>query len=228
MSIDERVKTARAKLKMSQAQLAAAITRLGVKTGQSTIGNLEAGKIQKPRFLPELAEALGVTVEWLRHGTETKLAQVPVGARSVRIADVVVPTVDSMPRDVPVLGTATGGNGQVLMRGEAIDYVRRPPSLAGRNDVFALYVEDVSMSPAFNPGDLVFIEKRRPRVGDHAVVEYQDAAHEDVKVIIKRLAAVTATAMKFEQYNPQKIIEIKTQAIVRVQRVMTMADLFVI
>lgn len=228
MSIAERCKEARKKLGISQYELADAVSRLGFKVGQSTIGNLEAGKVQSPRFLPELALALNVTTEWLRRGDAPKVAQEKVTQSALKIVPVTVPTIESMPRDVPVLGTATGGNGLVMMRGEALDYVRRPPSLIGRTDVFALFVEDVSMSPAFNPGDLVFVEKRRPRVGDHAIIEYQEGPREEVRVIIKRLAAVTGTVLKLEQYNPQKVIEVKSASVLRMQRVMTMADLFVI
>lgn len=225
MSVGERCKTARKELKMSQQELADAVSRLGFKIGQSAIGNLESGKTKTPLFLHELAQALNVSTEWLRYGTGDGKSQ-KVAVQS-KVASIVVPTIESMARDIPVLGTASGGNGQVLMRGDAIDYVRRPPSLAGRTDVFALYIEDVSMVPAFNLGDLVFVERRRPRVGDHCIVEYQSDAKNELRCIIKKLAGVTPTSFKFEQYNPHKILEIKTQAITKMQRVMTMSDLFV-
>jgi len=224
MSVGERCRSARTKAKMSQAALAKAVTRLGFQIGQSAIGNLESGKTQNPLFLHELAQALNVSTEWLRYGTNLALEKVTQPAP--KVASVAVPTIESMSRDVPVLGTASGGNGMVLMKGDAIDYVRRPPSLAGRSDVFALYIEDVSMVPAFNPGDLVFVERRRPRVGDHCIIEYQNDAKDELRVIIKKLAGLTSSAYRFEQYNPHKILEIKTEAIVRMQRVMTMADLF--
>lgn len=227
MSVGERCKTARKQLNLSQQDLADAVSRLGFKIGQSAIGNLESGKTKNPLFLHELAQALNVSTEWLRYGTDA--AKLQKTNSQMKFASVVIPTIESMSRDIPVLGTASGGNGQVLMRGgDAIDYVRRPPSLAGRTDVFALYIEDVSMVPAFNPGDLVFIERRRPRVGDHCIVEYQNDAKDELRCIIKKLAGLTSTSFKFEQYNPNKIIEIKTHAITRMQRVMTMADLFVV
>lgn len=224
MSVGERCKTARKQLNLSQQDLADAVSRLGFKIGQSAIGNLESGKTKNPLFLHELAQALNVSTEWLRYGTDVGKSQ-KKDALS-KFAPVVIPTIESMSRDIPVLGTASGGNGQVLMRGEAIDYVRRPPSLAGRTDVFALFIEDVSMVPAFNPGDLVFVERRRPRVGDHCIIEYQTDAKEELRCIIKKLAGLTSSSFKFEQYNPSKILEIKTQLITRMQRVMTMADLF--
>lgn len=213
---------------MSQYELADAISHLGFKIGQSAIGNLESGKTQTPRFLHELSLALNVSTEWLRYGTNTKVAQEGAHKPEVRAAAVSIPTIDSMPRDLPVLGTVSGGNGQVQMRGEAIDFVRRPPSLTGRADIFGLYVEDVSMVPAFHPGDLVIVERRRPRIGDHCIVEFQDDAKSEQRAIIKKLAAQTGTTIRLEQYNPPKVIEIKSHAVIRIQRVMTVADLFII
>ena len=219
-SVGDRCKQAREKLKKSQQTLANDVTRLGYLIGQSAIGNLESGHTQNPKFIVELASALGVSADWLRTGK----GQSEQSAAAV--APVMLPDVVSMARDIPVLGTASGGNGQIMMQGGAIDYVRRPPPLAGRADVFALYIEEVSMVPAFSPGDLVFVEKRKPRVGDHAIIEYQDNAHDDPRVIIKKLAAVTANTVRLEQYNPAKILELKAASIIRMQRVMTMADLF--
>lgn len=219
-SVGDRCKQVREKLQRSQQALANDVTRLGYPIGQSAIGNLESGHTQNPKFIVELAKALGVSTDWLRTGKE-KSALV-----ATTIAPVAFPDVGSMARDVPVLGTASGGSGQVHMQGGAIDYVRRPPPLAGRADVFALYIEEVSMVPAFSPGDLVFVEKRKPRVGDHAIIEYREDANDDPRCIIKKLAAVTATTVRLEQYNPSKILEIKLQHVIRMQRVMTMADLF--
>lgn len=232
MTVGERCRSAREKAKLSQQGLADAVTRLGFKIGQSAIGNLEAGKTKDPRFVHELAQALGVTAEWLRYGRSAGEEGSDGKPRrqsspsQVVVADVVLPSLHSMPKDVPVYGTASGGSGIVQLKGEAIDYVRRPPSLAGRTDVFALYIEDVSMVPAFAPGDLVFVEKRRPRVGDHAIIEYQDGPAGELRCLIKKFAGVTATTVRLEQYNPAKMIEVKAASVVRMQRVMTMADLF--
>lgn len=62
-SIGDRVRDERARLGISQQTLA----RLaGVST--STIGNLEAGIRSQPRALLSIAQALGVTPEWLENG----------------------------------------------------------------------------------------------------------------------------------------------------------------
>lgn len=63
-SIGQRIKAARTTQGISQAELA---RRVGVSAG--TIGNHEAATRAKPRELLAIAEALGVTPEWLERGT---------------------------------------------------------------------------------------------------------------------------------------------------------------
>ncbi|WP_058911152.1 XRE family transcriptional regulator [Entomohabitans teleogrylli] len=66
MSIAERVKQRRGELGLTQAELA---TR--VNTSQQAIQQLEDGKTRRPRYLPELALALGCDVAWLLNGEPT-------------------------------------------------------------------------------------------------------------------------------------------------------------
>jgi phage repressor protein C with HTH and peptisase S24 domain len=63
VSLGERVRQCRLALGWSQAELA---RRLNVK--QQSIDQLEAGKVSTPRYVIELADALSVPLEWLRHG----------------------------------------------------------------------------------------------------------------------------------------------------------------
>lgn len=64
MTIGKRVKSSRDALDITQAQLA---EKVG--TTQQSIEQLEGGKIKRPRYLPELALALGVSIDWLLKGT---------------------------------------------------------------------------------------------------------------------------------------------------------------
>ena len=63
MTLGARVRQCRLALNWSQAELA---RRLNVK--QQSIDQLESGKVRSPRYVIELAEALSVPLEWLRHG----------------------------------------------------------------------------------------------------------------------------------------------------------------
>ncbi|TXE41401.1 helix-turn-helix domain-containing protein [Serratia marcescens] len=66
MSIGVRVKHRRDSLGLTQGQLA---EKIG--TSQQAIEQLEAGKTKRPRYLPELAKALEVTIDWLLDGKDT-------------------------------------------------------------------------------------------------------------------------------------------------------------
>ncbi|CUZ60317.1 helix-turn-helix transcriptional regulator [Serratia nevei] len=64
MSIADRVKLRRTELGLTQADLA-----VRAKTSQQAIQQLEDGKTKRPRYLPELASALGCDIKWLISGS---------------------------------------------------------------------------------------------------------------------------------------------------------------
>lgn len=147
-----------------------------------------------------------------------------VASATILDANVTPPLRSEMPRDVPVLGTVSGGRGGLQMNGEAVDWVRRPPRLTGRSDVFGVYVEDLSMVPAFKPGALVIVEKARPPApGDDVVIEIIEGGEQ--RALIKNLVLSNHKIARLQQYNPPKEIEIDRAQIVRMFRVMPLSDL---
>lgn len=66
-SLADRLRTARLRLSWSQQELA---RRAGVAT--STVGNIESGTRHNPRFILQLAEALGVDAQWLATGRDQR------------------------------------------------------------------------------------------------------------------------------------------------------------
>ncbi|GAA0468138.1 LexA family transcriptional regulator [Tatumella punctata] len=68
MNIGERVKYKRDQLHITQTQLAEMAG-----TSQQAIEQLEGGKTKRPRYLPELAKALNVDIEWLISGKQEEL-----------------------------------------------------------------------------------------------------------------------------------------------------------
>jgi len=68
MNIGDRVKLRRDALRLTQAELA---EKVG--TSQQAIEQLEGGKTKRPRYLPELASFLKVSIEWLLDGTDETL-----------------------------------------------------------------------------------------------------------------------------------------------------------
>src|SRR5262249_30172126 len=109
-----------------------------------------------------LAALLGVDQRVLKPGGGDSAGEIaPLDARApgeVRAAPPVrLAGAQFRPENVPVRGTVRGGQGGAfeLNVGEPIDYVRRPLSLIGKGEIYALHVESDSMAPRYEPGEIV-------------------------------------------------------------------------
>lgn len=140
-----------------------------------------------------------------------------------------LPPRQEMPRDVPVFGTAMGANGDgaftINLTGQ-VDLVRRGPGIANSRGVFAIYVEGESMSPRFQPGELVYVDKHRPiRVGDDVVLVVASPNPGDApRSYLKRLVRRTADRWICEQFNPPKMVEFQVAALQEKFRVLTLNE----
>ncbi|MFC6790618.1 helix-turn-helix domain-containing protein [Methylobacterium komagatae] len=129
--------------------------------------------------------------------------------------------VRGLARDVPVYGIAVGGNdGDFHFNGTQIDRAIRPNGLADAKDIFALYVVNDSMYPAWREGALFYVNPHRaPAIGDDVVVEVISAKEgEPHAAFLKRLKKRTSEKVIVEQFNPPKEIEFD-RASVRLYRV---------
>ncbi len=135
----------------------------------------------------------------------------------------------SLDKDVPVFGTAAGaveGAFQMNNDGSPIDTVRRPDSLIGAKNVYALYVQSDSMVPQYKPGDLIYVHPDRvAQIGDSVVVLVRYADVDDIQVFLKCLARRTARKLVLDQHNPKGTIEIETKYVQAIHRVMTTNEL---
>lgn len=135
-----------------------------------------------------------------------------------------VPFRTEMPRDVPILGKALGGppGGEISMSIDTGLRARRPPKYAGRDDIFALYMQGDSMGPRYPSGELIFLEaKRPPVVGDHVVVEFVDGSD----AVVRLLEAMPVGKYRLAQYKPSQSYEIDRTDVLRLIRVLTTYDL---
>jgi phage repressor protein C with HTH and peptisase S24 domain len=132
-------------------------------------------------------------------------------------------------KDVPVYGTAAGaveGAFQMNNDGSPINTVRRPDSLIGAKNVYALYVQSDSMIPQYKPGDLIYVHPDRPAlVGDSVVVLVRYADVEDIQVFLKCLVRRTDKKLVLEKHNPKGKLEIDMKYVQAIQRVMTTNEL---
>ena len=197
----------------------------------SLIPNILNGRSSNPRIdtLKKIAIPLETTGEWLMDGGEGTGAVHQPGDE-VRPAAVPAPLRSEMPLDVPVLGTAAGGElgkGAFQLTTDVVDYVRRPAGLAGARDAYALYVEGDSMVPRFEPGDLIFVHPHRKAArGDYVVIQEPDSNNGEPRAFLKRFVTVTGKLLRTEQFNPTATIEFMLRPGLIWHKVMTDGDLY--
>lgn len=132
----------------------------------------------------------------------------------------------ALPR-VAVRGAVQGGpHGAFQWTSDDIDYVKRPTRLAAMRDVYALYVQGDSMSPRFEPGELLFVNPHRdPRPGDDVVVQFL-AENNEVAAMVKRYVRRSPEMLTLSQFNPPRDIYLDLERVLSMDRVMTNADIF--
>lgn len=180
--------------------------------------------------LAAIADVLGVPVGYLLDDS------VPVGAEAgaappagdVRPAEIRKPGRQSMSSDVPVLGVAAGSfAGAFQFEDGTIEFVRRPPALAGARDVYAIYVQGTSMEPRYEEGALCFVHPHRPaRIGDYIVVQIRNHDSAGIEAMIGRLQARTGDYVVIGKLNPQAEVRLARGTVVAIHKVMDMNELF--
>lgn len=143
--------------------------------------------------------------------------------------EIVIPSVQAMPKDVEVRGVAVGGkDGDFAFNGSVVDRVRRPPGIADLRGVAAIYVMGDSMVPWRQPGDLVYFTDVRPaRPGDHVIVELKPGRDGEAgTALLKKLVGRAGSKLRLAQYNPpDERIEVNLGTVRTVFRVIEWSEL---
>lgn len=215
MSLGVRIKEAREAAGLSQQALGdkLEVSRSAVAQWESGANAPTMDKVQA------IAIALNRPAGWLLDGIEPS---------NVAPANNPTPFPNELLKDVKVLGTAVGGdNGDFTFSGETIDYVRRLPGIAHNRAVYCLYVRGTSMVPWREEGEMIYVDPNRPpRNGDYVVVEMKPkSAGEPGPAYVKRFLARAGNKLKLLQLNPKKEIEIPMEQVLRIHRVLTLAEL---
>lgn len=182
--------------------------------------------------LARLAEVLGTTADYLLGKTDDS------GGDAIRpVPGFGLARRRQMPRDLPVYGTGLAADRAYFDRDgkeasveqvdlymtAAIDFIARPPLLAGRSDIFAVYVSGDSMSPRFFGGDAVLVEPSRPpAIGDDVLVLLRGAVDQGEEIngaLIKRLSRRSASFVELEQYNPRLTFRIPSSDVHKIYRI---------
>lgn len=148
------------------------------------------------------------------------------------------------PRDVPIVGTAEcaelefeGGDAHVMTTAmimstnDVIDFARRPATLDGRTDVYAIYFAGESMAPRYETGELAYVDPRRPpSVRDYVIVQLKrDGGGQDAGFVVlaKRLHRRSASWVELEQFNPPAVFRVPSDEIAHVHRIIPWDELVV-
>jgi phage repressor protein C with HTH and peptisase S24 domain len=164
----------------------------------TTLQRILQGKTTpKGKQLQAIAQAGEVTVDWLLYGGEkpqpkaldSEVAMLELGEENVRI---------------PLINLQVGaGNGYEVMTEEVSEYLTLPRRLITKerglnpNSLHAVTVMGDSMSPEFNPGDIVFLDVEKTRPGEGIYIVRLDNA-----IVIKRMQVLAGKAIKLNSHNP--------------------------
>jgi len=190
-SIGTRVKSKRNALGWNQEKLA---KEAGV--SQGTIDKIENDRSQKSKFLPEVFVALGLPLEDLASKSDISktLGMMPLTAKPSHMT--------------PIFGTAEGGNGNIQITTDPVEYIPTPHPLANVPGAYAVIVSGESMVPSFRPGDIALVHPYMPPRPAVDVILYKNREDGDSMVIIKHLSRLKPDKWILEQWNPAKSLEL--------------------
>lgn len=201
------------------------------------IRDMRRGRHPISARLSALAATLECSADYLS-GASDNLGGTPgEGIRSL------VPEPQAMLLDIPVYGTALGADAEYatyadgkvaieqidLNTGEVVDRFRRPPNLLHRRDIYGLYVAGDSMDPAYESGQGILIDPKKPAsTRDYVVVYLRDREDGDsaAGVLLKRLVRRSASFVELQQYNPPATFKLDARLYKEVHRVMPWDEAF--
>lgn len=198
---------------------------------KETLRKILDGTTKSPRYdtIEKIAAALETTPEWLLGGDGAAPLSAPIQT-DVRFGTTAppLPNINDMPKDLPVFGTAAGSHtrGAFQLTAGPVEFVRRPPTLAGVKGAYSLYVEGTSMEPQFWQGELVIVHPHKPpRFGDAVVVQCQYEEDSPVEATIGILAKRTEKIVGIEKHNPKAQIDLPRNSVIATHKILTMNEL---
>ncbi|MDV5392249.1 LexA family protein [Shewanella xiamenensis] len=165
MNLGTRVKKRRNELGLTQSQLAEAIS-----TSQQTVQSIEAGLVENPRKLKEIAEALQTTPEFLRFGIgEMDNATVVASAGNY----------------LPLISMVQAGVWTEIQELPPLDVELYPCPIKCSQHSFIVKVEGESMLPRFEEGDLIYVDpEAQVENGSYVVARLDDENQATFKQLI--------------------------------------------
>jgi phage repressor protein C with HTH and peptisase S24 domain len=177
---------------------------------KSSIEGWKTGRVAQPRgsMMDDLATIFSVSKNWLSDGTEPQASKL-VEFSKLPVAERGGATILSNAElfggrlDLPIFGTAEGGQGALIVSDGAVDYGARPTMLLRVQDGYGMIVTGDSMIPEHKPGSIALVNPHLPpRVGDSCIFR----SHKDgtTLAMIKEYRGQTEKHWKVRQHHPPK------------------------
>lgn len=186
MSLAQNVIKFRKRRRLSQAALAKLI---GAR--QNTIAAIESGITKRTKLLPELAQALGVSLPELDPSLE-KVENVMVPGNQLVGAN-----------DLPVFASVDAGDGVVFVSERPVQTVKRPEPLSSVTNGYGVIVSGESMIPLVRPGDTVLIHPHIPPRPEDLCLFIGDN-HGEFRATLKEFRGQTKDLWRIKRYHPRE------------------------
>lgn len=212
-TLGERVRAERNAKGWSQVELARRVTRAGYSITQGGIAQIERRGETEPKSIVQLAQALGVSVNWLQSMRGEKTAGVAADDLQLSMLPSVRhgkagarPAAGPEPRQqLQVFASAQGGEeGAMTLSNEPVAWLPRDARLEGVEEAYGCFVSGDSMEPAYEKGNILLVNPRAPvNPGDDVVFMREDKSGTRY-VLVKRLVRRNESSWTVKQYNPPK------------------------
>lgn len=160
---------------------------------QQLIDQIERGLVKRTKFLLELANALNVTA-----------ADLDPAFITLAPGRIIPPEQLVGPKDLPIYGSAEGGEGSLIVAYEPIDFVKRPAPLETVRGGYGLLMTGNSMVPAIRPGDIILVNPHRPPKREDVAVFYRTYMA-DTHATVKEYLSHTDDLWRVKRYQPEEI-----------------------
>jgi phage repressor protein C with HTH and peptisase S24 domain len=161
-----------------------------VRVSQVTIVKIESGATAQSKFLPKIAQLLGLD-----------LADLDPTLKGVALPAQERPFLNDIRLDFRIYASAEGGPGEIIRSSEPVDFTPRPSHLIHVKDAYGLLVTGSSMAPEYKNGEMAIVEPSLPVVPDEVYIFYAEKDGE-ARATIKHLRRATAERWLVRQHNP--------------------------
>lgn len=179
------IREARKKKGWSQKELG---DRIGI--SQPAVKKIEDGATNQTKFLPKIAQLLGLDLAELDSSLNSQMVEEPP------------PPFQTTGRpDFKIYASAEGGPGEIVRSPEPVDFVPRPTHLIHVRDAYGLLITGSSMEPEYKAGEMAIVEPSMPVIPGEVYIFYAEKDGE-ARATIKQLRRATSDRWLVTQHNP--------------------------